>query len=82
MERSVDREAVGTEDELIEVRSVNTDETMEPSDEVSVELRLVYELSVGVELGEWRVEEELLKMVKRDRPGSPSVVKVKYDVEK
>lgn len=82
MERSVDREAVGTEDELIEVRSVNTDETMEPSDEVSVELRLVYELSVGVELGEWRVEEELLKMVKRDRLGSPSVVKVKYDVEK
>lgn len=70
MERSVDREAVGAEDELIEVRSVNTDETMEPSEEVSVEL------------GERRVEEELLKMVKRDRVGSPSVVEMKYDVDK
>jgi len=70
VERSVDREAVGAEDELIEVRSVNTDETMEPSEEVSVEL------------GERRVEEELLKMVKRDRVGSPSVVEMKYDVDK
>ena len=61
---------MGEGDELIEVRSVNTDETMEPYDEVSVEL------------GERRVREELLKMVKRDRVGSPSVVEVKYDVDK